>query len=635
MDDDGRAGEGDEDVNHLRDMAFEAPVVRLVNLLIENAISSEASDIHIEPFEDTLRIRYRIDGMLYEQEAPPRRLQAAVTSRIKIMAEMNIAERRLPQDGRIKMTLHGRRVDIRVSTMPTVHGESIVMRLLERSSVFHAARASSASRATPLKRFESLIKRPHGILLVTGPTGSGKTTTLYAALDKINAPGLKIITVEDPVEYQLKGVNQIQVKPKIGLTLRAAGCATSSARTPTSSWSARSATWRRPRSPSRPSLTGHLVFSTLHTNDAPGAITRLLDMGVEPYLVASVLEGVLAQRLVRPHLPGLPGARHAVPGRPRALGIDGAPSAELYRGKGCDDCRGDRVPRAARASTSCSSSTRTPAASCSAAPPTRDIRQHAIQRGMVTLRMDGWQARLRGRHHGRGDPPGHAGRRLTPCPSSPTGQPTGAGRPIDGVMEAADARAVVERLRKEAYFPIKVAAQGERAALLRAGGAGGSRVRHRDLLALTQMLATLFEAGLPLDRALAILEELAASPRMKTIVTDLLHSVRGGSSLSEALAKHHPRPFSRLYINMVRAGEKGGVLEVSLRRLAEFLEARAAFNEAVVSALAYPLVITVVGAAAIVFLHDLRHPALRRPSSTTSGRRSRCRRRSSWASARP
>jgi len=175
------------------------------------------------------------------------------------------------------------------------------------------------------------------------------------------------------------------------------------------------------------------------------------------------------------------------------------------------------------------------------------------------------------------------------------------GQTIDGVMEAADARAVIDRLRKEAYFPIKVAAQGERAALFSLGG-GGSRVRQRDLLALTQMLATLFEAGLPLDRALSILEELSASPRLKSIVTDLLHSVRGGSSLSEALAKHHPRPFSRLYINMVRAGEKGGVLEVSLRRLAEFLEARAAFNEAVVSALAYPLVITTVGAAAIVFL---------------------------------
>jgi general secretion pathway protein F len=176
------------------------------------------------------------------------------------------------------------------------------------------------------------------------------------------------------------------------------------------------------------------------------------------------------------------------------------------------------------------------------------------------------------------------------------------GQTIDGVMEAIDARAVVERLRKEAYFPIKVAAQGDRAALFSLGGGGGSRVRHRDLLALTQMLATLFEAGLPLDRALSILEELAPSPRVRTIVTDLLHSVRGGSSLSEALAKHHPRPFSRLYINMVRAGEKGGVLEVALRRLAEFLEARAAFNEAVVSALVYPVFLTTAGAAAVVFL---------------------------------
>jgi general secretion pathway protein E len=191
---DERTGEGDEDVNHLRDMAFEAPVVRLVNLLIENAIALEASDIHVEPFEDTLRIRYRIDGILYDQEAPPRRLQAAVTSRIKIMAEMNIAERRLPQDGRIRVTLHGRRVDIRVSTVPTVHGESIVMRLLDRSTVFLPLERLGFAPDTQ-RLFEVLIKKPHGIFLVTGPTGSGKTTTLYGALDKINSADLKILTV--------------------------------------------------------------------------------------------------------------------------------------------------------------------------------------------------------------------------------------------------------------------------------------------------------------------------------------------------------------------------------------------------------------------------------------------------------
>src|SRR6059036_2439180 len=219
MEDD-RGAEGDEDVNQLRDMAFEAPVVRLVNLLIENAITSEASDIHIEPFEDTLRIRYRIDGILFDQEAPPRRLQAAVTSRVKLMAEMNIAERRLPQDGRIRVTAGDRRVDIRVSTVPTVHGESLVMRLLDRSSVFLPFnRLGFSPRVAEI--FDGLIRRPHGILLVTGPTGSGKTTTLYAGLDKINSPEKKIITIEDPVEYQLAGVNQIPVHSNIGLSFAA------------------------------------------------------------------------------------------------------------------------------------------------------------------------------------------------------------------------------------------------------------------------------------------------------------------------------------------------------------------------------------------------------------------------------
>jgi general secretion pathway protein E len=392
MEDDGGPG-GDEDVNHLRDMAFEAPVVRLVNLLIEGAISSEASDIHIEPFEDTLRIRYRIDGILYEQEAPPRRLQAAVTSRIKIMAEMNIAERRLPQDGRIRVTLHGQRVDIRVSTIPTVHGESIVMRLLQRSSVFLPLEKLGFPVET-LKRFESLIKRPHGILLVTGPTGSGKTTTLYAALDKINAPGVKIITVEDPVEYQLKGVNQIPVKPKIGLSF-AQGLRHIVRQDPDVILVGEIRDLETAEIAIQASLTGHLVFSTLHTNDAPGAITRLQDMGVEGYLVASVLEGVLAQRLVRRICPAC-----RVPDMPSkadldALGIEAPPGAVLFRGKGCDECRGtgyrgrsgiyelfvlDEDARSLilrRAST-------------------RDIRQHAVQRGMVTLRMDGFKRACEG-----------------------------------------------------------------------------------------------------------------------------------------------------------------------------------------------------------------------------------------------
>jgi general secretion pathway protein E len=386
MEDDSRA-DGDEDITHLRDMAFEAPVVRLVNLLIENAIAMESSDIHIEPFEDTLRIRYRVDGLLYDQEAPPRRLQAAVTSRIKIMAEMNIAERRLPQDGRIRVTVQGRRVDIRVSTVPTVHGESIVMRLLDRSSVFLPLERLGFAPAT-LGRFESLIKRPHGIFLVTGPTGSGKTTTLYAALEKINSADRKILTVEDPVEYQLKGVNQIAVKPKIGLTF-ASGLRHIVRQDPDVILVGEIRDLETAEISIQAALTGHLVFSTLHTNDAPGAITRLQDMGVEPYLVSSVLEGVLAQRLVRRvcaacRTPDTPLAADLA-----ALGVEVDRAAPLWRGKGCDDCRGtgyrgrtgiyelfviDDEVRSLMLRRSSS----------------RDIRRWAIAQGMTTLRTDGW-----------------------------------------------------------------------------------------------------------------------------------------------------------------------------------------------------------------------------------------------------
>ncbi len=392
MEDEGGAG-GDEDVNHLRDLAFEAPVVRLVNLLIENAIGAEASDIHIEPFEDTLRIRYRVDGILFDQEAPPRRLQAAVTSRVKLMAEMNIAERRLPQDGRIRVTLRGRRVDIRVSTIPTVHGESIVMRLLDRASVFLPLEKLGFPADT-LRRFEALIKRPHGILLVTGPTGSGKTTTLYGALDKINSPDLKIITVEDPVEYQLKGVNQIPVKPKIGLTF-ATGLRHIVRQDPDVILIGEIRDLETAEIAIQAALTGHLVFSTLHTNDAPGAITRLQDMGVEPYLVASVLEGVLAQRLVRRvcqacRAPDAPNAADL-----EALGIEGAAGTKLWRGRGCDECRGTGY-RGRTGIYELFPITEDARSLILRRAPSRDIRRQAIEDGMVTLRHDGWRKACEG-----------------------------------------------------------------------------------------------------------------------------------------------------------------------------------------------------------------------------------------------
>jgi general secretion pathway protein E len=380
-------GDGDEDVSHLRDMAFEAPVVRLVNLLIENAIGLEASDIHIEPFEDTLRVRYRLDGLLYEQEAPPRRLQSAVTSRIKIMSEMNIAERRLPQDGRIRVTLHGRRVDIRVSTIPTVHGESIVMRLLDRSSVFLPLEKLGFPPVMQ-KQFEALIRRPNGILLVTGPTGSGKTTTLYAALDKINSPELKILTVEDPVEYQLKGVNQIPVKAKVGLTF-ASGLRHIVRQDPDVILVGEIRDLETAEISIQAALTGHLVFSTLHTNDAPAAITRLQDMGVEPYLVASVLEGVLAQRLVRRicqacRTPEMPSQADL-----EALGLSVPLDRPLYRGKGCEECRGTGY-RGRSGIYELFPITEDVRSLILRRASSREIRRLAIDSGMVTLRLDGW-----------------------------------------------------------------------------------------------------------------------------------------------------------------------------------------------------------------------------------------------------
>jgi general secretion pathway protein E len=386
MDDD-RTAEVDEDVNHLRDMAFEAPVVRLVNLLVENAIDSGASDIHIEPFEDTLRIRYRIDGILFEQEAPPRRLQAAVTSRIKIMAEMNIAERRLPQDGRIRVTLRGRRVDIRVSTMPTVHGESIVMRLLDRSSVFLPLERLGFGAATA-QRFERLITLPHGIVLVTGPTGSGKTTTLYGALDKINSPDRKILTVEDPVEYQLKGVNQIPVKSKIGLTF-ATGLRHIVRQDPDVILVGEFRDLETADIAIQAALTGHLVFSTLHTNDAPGAITRLQDMGVESFLLSSVLEGVIAQRLVRRICRACREPDAPSPADLQALGVKVEGGTTLFRGRGCAECRGTGY-RGRTGIYELFEITEEVRSLTLRRVSTREIRRYAIENGMVTLRLDGW-----------------------------------------------------------------------------------------------------------------------------------------------------------------------------------------------------------------------------------------------------
>lgn len=333
---------GDEEfIEHLRDLASEAPVIRLVNQIIHRALDLGASDIHIEPFEDGLQLRYRVDGVLQDSPEPLQASQAAaIASRIKLLAHINIAERRLPQDGRIMTRVKGHELDLRVSTIPTVHGESIVMRVLDRQSIRLSLESMGFSEDT-LADYTALLRRPHGVLLLTGPTGSGKTTTLYASLSTLDAKALKIITVEDPVEYQLDGINQIQVQPQIELSFARALRAIlrqdpdiimigEMRDTETAQIAVQSA------------LTGHLVLSTLHTNTAAGAITRLEDMGIERYLITSAVNGVLAQRLVRTL------CRHCR--RPVELGPEAIASAGLdkwlpqgqtriYAGEGCEVCK--------------------------------------------------------------------------------------------------------------------------------------------------------------------------------------------------------------------------------------------------------------------------------------------------------
>lgn len=287
----------EDDVRRLEDLASEAPVIRLVHALITRAVEAQASDIHVEPREDSLRVRYRLDGVLTTVETLPLAMRAAVTSRIKIMAHLNIAERRLPQDGRIKSTVRGKEIDLRVSTMPTMLGESVVLRILDRSSVqldFAALGFAGAAH----EAFASLLTQPNGIILVTGPTGSGKTTTLYTALNTLNSIQSKLFTVEDPIEYQLTGVNQIQVQPRIGLTF-AHALRSILRQDPDIIMVGEIRDLETAQMAIQSSLTGHLVLSTVHTNSAAGTIARLLDMGVENYLLASTVTGILAQRLVR------------------------------------------------------------------------------------------------------------------------------------------------------------------------------------------------------------------------------------------------------------------------------------------------------------------------------------------------
>jgi len=385
-----RAAASDE----IDDVSKASSVVKLVNELILEAVEQRASDVHIEPEEEDLSVRYRVDGMLRIQPMPPeiQRFRAAIVSRLKIMAKLNIAEKRLPQDGRIRLSVRGREIDVRLSIIPMLHGEGVVMRLLDKSR--SALSLDSVQFPTNLRKsWDQLIRRPHGLLLVTGPTGSGKTTTLYSSLCEIRRPDLKIITVEDPVEYNLKQISQIQVQNQIGLTF-AAGLRSILRHDPDVVLIGEIRDAETATSAIQASLTGHLVLSTIHTNDAPSAFTRLVDMGIEPYLVSSTVEGVLAQRLVRrlcpvcrtEHLPG----RDELP--PDLIRPE---NQNLFRAVGCREC--DQTGYAGRVAIfelliNNSRIRRL----CMEQAPASEIRAVAIQQGMQTLREINWQRVLDG-----------------------------------------------------------------------------------------------------------------------------------------------------------------------------------------------------------------------------------------------
>lgn len=373
----------------------DAPIVKLVSLLLQEAYQDRASDVHLEPLEDKFRIRYRIDGVLQEVPGPPKRLTGSLISRVKIMAGMNIAEKRLPQDGRIKFNIGEKELDLRVSSIPTLHGESIVIRILDRSRLTLDLKKTGFSSQDKAK-YEDLINLPSGIILVTGPTGCGKTTTLYTSLTLLNKPTKKILTLEDPVEYQLPGVNQVQIKPEIDLDF-ASGLRSMLRQAPDVIMIGEIRDYEAAAIAIQAALTGHLILSTLHTNDAPGAITRLIDMGIKPYLVASTLQGVLAQRLIRTLCP-----KCKKPYQPTSDDLDvfnktaaEAKGLKFYQAAGCDECHSsgysgrlgifellildDEIRNY-----------------IAEEPVTYKIRQMADKKGMHNLREDGWSKAAQG-----------------------------------------------------------------------------------------------------------------------------------------------------------------------------------------------------------------------------------------------
>lgn len=384
-----------EEVGDLLDDTSDSPVIRLVNLMFSQAVRDNASDIHIEPYQNSVKIRQRLDGVLYDMLRPPKHVQSALISRVKIMANLNIAEKRLPQDGRIELKVANKEIDVRVSTLPTVFGERVVLRLLHKSSVMFSL-GELGMPADRFATFDKEIHSPNGIVLVTGPTGSGKTTTLYAALSAINNTDINIITVEDPIEYRISGIGQVQVNPKINLTF-ASGLRSIVRQDPDVILVGEIRDTETAEIAIQSALTGHLVFSTLHTNDSAGAITRLRDMGIEPFLIASSVNAILAQRLIRIICEQCKEEYTPAPEMLEKIGLAGNKyrDCKLYRGRGCAKCHSTGF-KGRRGIFELLHMTQDMKALVLQTSDANQIRRQAIENGMVTLQQDGAQKVLEG-----------------------------------------------------------------------------------------------------------------------------------------------------------------------------------------------------------------------------------------------
>lgn len=526
----------------------DAPIIKLINAMLAEAIKEGASDIHIETFEKSLVIRFRVDGTLHEMLRPGRKLASLLVSRIKVMARLDIAEKRVPQDGRIALLLGGRAIDVRVSTMPSAWGERVVLRLLDKNQARLTLERLGLSQQLTVQ-LRQLLHKPHGIFLVTGPTGSGKSTTLYAGLQELNNHSRNILTVEDPIEYMIEGIGQTQVNTRVGMTF-ARGLRAILRQDPDVVMVGEIRDTETAEIAVQASLTGHLVLSTLHTNTAVGAITRLQDMGVEPFLLSSSLTGVMAQRLVRTLCPDCRQAAPATDEEKRLLGITDARTVTLYHPQGCPACN------------------------------------HKGFRGRTAIHeLIVVDATLRDLIHRQ------------------AGELERNGRKTKGMIEADSARHARQLLRGKELIPVHIEARLNTSSggMLQRRRHAHRRVAAADLALFTRQLATLVQAAMPLETCLQAVSEQSEKLHVKSLGMALRSRIQEGYTLSDSL-REHPRVFDSLFCSMVAAGEKSGHLDVVLNRLADYTEQRQRLKSRLLQAMLYPLVLLVVATGVVTIL---------------------------------